>query len=277
MTLEPRNERLLGELELFLVATEENLRFFELHPFDVALREENRFDPLRLASHEFLELLCRLDEATFGPQGMPMPRWIFLDGGELTGGIVGLGRRAPELGRDVRELIRPADGYAGLVPLSMYIAIPSVERATWVGHNLASIAGRLSGGELRGLGRLTKSLALKLFRAETQVGASQWDSIALHVHTKLGPLEAITAWTPAHSKPWTLTYRARIDDASLRHLAGDPRGAVEAQEPELWLRSDDFDAMQELQERLELGQRLRVVGPPHALEEGVQRIPLARG
>lgn len=273
--LAPANPRLLERLELFVVATAGNARHFDPSPFGVPLAAEHRFDPLRGGAVPFLDLLCRLDELCFGPAGMAMPRWIFLDGGELSGGIAGLGRRTATASPAERALLRPAADYAGLLPLAMYIAIPTFEPGTWFGHNLASLAPQLPDEGLGGLGSLTKALALKLFRARAQIGAAQWGSPAMRIHTRLGPLEILTAWTPAHTRPSTLTYRARVDDAALRHLARDPRGAVSTPAPALWLESDDEGAMQRLQDRVEAGERLWVGGPPRSDASGPPRLPIA--
>ncbi|MBW2271186.1 MAG: hypothetical protein JRH16_21760 [Deltaproteobacteria bacterium] len=285
MSLRPRNEHLLESLTPFLVARVENRARFELRPFDLVFEDVHCFDPLRTDAARFLDLLCHLDVVAFGAHGMAMPRWIFFDGGELSGGIVGFGRRALALTHEARALLHVPDGYRGLVPLSMFIAIPTFDRSTWVGHNLASLAGRVAGEDLRGLGGLTKAVALKTFRSRSQIGVAQWNNVAMHVHTRMGPLRVLTAWTPAHTKPWTVTYRADVDDAALRHLARDPEGALRhlARDPEgriatpateLWLDSRDHSAMRALQQRIESGERFHIVGRPEPLEGGGQRLPL---
>lgn len=275
MSLTPANPWLLHHLQPFLVATGDNAARFDMRPFDVALEPELAFDPLRLASAPFLDRLCALDAAAFGPEGMPMPRWVFLDGGELTGGVVGLAGQAQELPQSWRKALSVPPGYGGPVPVSMYIAIPSAEPGTWIGHNLSSVAARVADSRLRGLGSLTKALALRVFGAEAQVGAAQWDSLALRVHARLGALEVVSAWTPAHDKPWSVTYRAPIDERALLYLARDARGAVDYPAPTLWLRSDDHASMRELQARIEGGEHFRFAGRPERAQDGVQRIPLA--
>ena len=205
-----------------------------------------------------------------------MPRWVFYDAAELPGGIVGFGRRAGALPPRLAELLRVPPGYGGLVPLSMYIAIPTLAPGVWVGHNLASLREQAQGDALRGLGSLTKAVALKVFRATAQIGATQWDSRALRVHARLGALRLLTAWTPAHTYPATLTYQATIDDAALRRLAGEPGPAAACPEPELWIESGDHGAMEALQARIEAGERLCVAGLPVPSAPGRQRVPVAR-
>jgi len=275
LRLHPRNARLLEDLELFVVATAANRGRFDLRPFGLGLAEDARFDPLRRGATPFLDLLGRLDAATFGPAGMAMPRWVFYDCAELPGGIVGFGARGAGVSREARSLLGVPSGYRGLVPYSMYIAIPTLEPGAWVGHNLATVAGQVEGGALRGLGGLTKAVALKVFRATAQIGVTQWDSAALHVHTRMGPLELLTAWTPAHGEAASLTYRAAIDDAVLRYLARDPAGQVARPPPSLWIDSSDRAAIEALQDRIEAGERLAVVGPPSVIAPGRQRVPIA--
>jgi hypothetical protein len=208
---------------------------------------------------------------------MAMPRWILLDGAGLSGAIIGLAAPAEQAAAPVLELLGLTPRDTGLVPYSMYIAIPSFERDTWVGHNLASLAVRRPEGEdLRGLGGLTKAIALRALRARCQLGAAQWDSIALHVHARLGPLRLLTAWTPAHTKPWTFTYAADIDETRLRHLARDPAGRVPLPRPERWLRTDDHRGIQALQREIEGGASWCIAGPPAAEEGAPASVPLAR-
>src|SRR5206468_3482104 len=129
--------------------------------------------------------------------------------------------------------------YEGLVPFSMFIAIPTFEPGVWMAHNLASAAGLIGGGVYAGLGGLTKALGLGAFRAAAQIGATQWDSHALYVHARLGALELLTAWTPAHGEAWTLTYRALCGERALLSLAGDPSVELSRAAPDLWIEGRD--------------------------------------
>lgn len=277
MTLRPDNARLLPELTPFVVATAASRAHFDLRPFGLEFPPDGIIDPLRREASIFLDLLSILDAATFGPEGMPMPRWVFYDAAELPGGIVGFGCRAGALSPPLVEIFKVPPSYGGLVPLSMYIAIPTLSPGVWVGHNLASLREQLPGEPLRGLGRVTKAVALKVFRAAGQIGVTQWDSRALGVHTRMGPLRLLTAWTPAHTYPASLTYQVDLDDASLLRLAGDPAAPpARLPAPELWIRSDDHPAMEALQARIEAGERLCVAGLPERLDEGRQRVPIAR-
>ena len=274
MTLQPANPDLL-RLTPYVVATRDNRAVFDLSPFGLTIRDEHCIDPLRVGSTTFLDILKRVDEVTFGPEGMPMPRWVFFDGAELPGGIVGFGVPVDALSDATRELLTVPDHYEGLVPFSMFIAIPTFESGVWMAHNLSSVAGVLRQANLRGLGSLTKAVGLKVFRAAAQVGATQWNSFALRVHVRLGPLSLLTAWTPAHSEPWTLTYRVELTDSGLRNLARDISGKVAYPTVEDWLDSDDHSKMQKIQAQIEDGAPVRVAGTPQQVAPERYRTPLS--
>ena len=173
-----RNPRLLDEFTPYLVATPFNLPALDRAPFGVPVPPENIIDPLKLESEVFLRLLHRLDGLTFGPEGMPMPRWVFFDCSEMPGAIYGLARPAATLWPKARELFKVPHDYDGLVPVSMYVAIPMHRPGIWFGHNLSSLApvferAGVTDTDLRGLGSLTKGLALKCFGVQEFWGATQ--------------------------------------------------------------------------------------------------------
>lgn len=267
----------LLRLRPYVVATPDNRGAFDLQPFGLTVDEADCINPLRMSAAPFLELLKRVDEATFGPEGMPMPRWVFFDGAELPGGIVGFGAPEDSLDRATKAALEVPPDYRGLVPLSIFIAVPTFEPGVWMAHNLCSMAGIVRQFNLRGLGSLTKAVGLKVFRAVAQVGATQWDSPALKIHTRLGPLALLTAWTPAHSEPWSLTYRVELSDAGLRHLARDADGRIPQPYINGWIRSDDHDEMRRLQAEIEGGAAISVADRPQAGEGGGVRIPLSFG
>jgi hypothetical protein len=271
------NDDALRRLEPYLVAAPWHADRFERSPFGLRIPEENLFDPTRAGWSGFLDRLCTLDALTFGPEGMPMPRWLFYDASAIPGGIFGFSIRAERLTREQR-LRLSLDGHAtGPVPLSMYIAIPVRPPHTWYGHNLASLNRVFPELSLRGLATITKSVALRCFRCREQIGATQWDSEALRVHTKLGPLELLTAWTPAHADPATLTYRVRIDETGLRAAAGDLSAVrPERPRPDLTIAAGDEPALRALQARIEAGERFAICGPPSDDDAGVRLVPVTR-
>ena len=274
-----RNPKLLDELVPYLVATPFNLPLLDPAPFGIAKAEV--IDPLRLESETFLTLLHRLDGLTFGPEGMPMPRWVFFDCSEMPGAIYGLARSAKTLWPRARALFKVPDGYDGLVPVSMYVAIPMHRRGMWFGHNLSSLAPvfareKATDVDLRGLGSLTKGLALQSFGVQEFWGATQWLSKALYIHAKFGPLDLQTAYTPAHSEHETLTYGFRVTPESLRASMGDPTVQLRRPEPEFWIDGHDVAAMVALQDRIEAGERFVIPSAPRARGEASGVVPIAR-
>jgi hypothetical protein len=272
-----RNDAALARLEPYLVAPPWHRAFFDPAPFGLAVPDGNVIDPTRTGSSVFLDRLMTLDRLTFGPEGMPMPRWIFYEGSEMTGGIFGFACRAESLSRDLAARLDLAPGDAGLFPLSMYIAIPARPPGTWFGHNLASLNRVLPELALRGLASMTKAVALVAYRCRRQVGATQWDSAALHIHTRFGPLELLSAWTPAHADPATLTYAVDLTETRLRHALGDPEAALDVPPPDFHVTAGDEPAMRRLQARVEAGERFVVAGPPRRDPDGGPvSVPVAR-
>ncbi len=258
--LTTRNDGLFEQLSTYVVTTRPNRRGLELSPFGVDTRWI--IDPQRLSSAVFLELLQVLDGLTFGPEGMPMDKWVFYNCAELPGFIYGFATEAAAMTATEREMMRVPMSYEGPVPFSMYIAIPMHERGWWFGHNLASLNRTFPHRGLQGMGTITKAVALKAYRVERFFGATQWMSKALYIHTRFGPLELHTAYTPAHSLPETLTYGFDVDDDVIRYAAGDPDVTVHYPEPDMRLDGSDAVAMQTMQARIEAGERFDLVGPP---------------
>ncbi|WP_428265356.1 hypothetical protein [Haliangium sp.] len=273
--LRTRNDAVLTEMAPFVVALPQHAAMLDTRPFGLEIAAGHVFDPTRMSSERFLRRLQTLDRLTFGPAGMPMPRWVFYNCAELPGAIFGFGRPAESLPASVREALELSPDEAGLVPFSMYIAIPVEPPHTWVGHNLASLNPVFPNLGMKGLASITKALGLKVFRCRTQLGATQWSSQALHIHVRFGPLALRTAWTPAHSEPNTLTYLVHLDDEALRHACGDPSATLAYPAPTLEIAADDHGAMQELQRRVEAGERFAVVGPPRRHGQ-IARVPIAR-
>ena len=274
-----RNAALLTEFVPYLVATPFNLPHLDLAPFGV--QQAQVINPLRLESETFLRLLHRLDGLTFGPEGMPMPRWVFFDCSEMPGAIYGLARPASQLWPRARELFKVPDGYEGLVPVSMYVAIPMHRTGMWFGHNLSSLAPvfrshDVTDLDLAGLGSLTKGLALKCFGVREFWGATQWLSKALHIHVKFGPLELQTAYTPAHSEHETLTYGFAVTDENLRASMGDRSVHLQRPQPDTWLDGHDVAGMIALQDRIEAGGHYVIPQAPRTTATGGVEVPITR-
>jgi hypothetical protein len=273
--LHTRNNDIITGMTPFMVATRKHQELLDLCPYGLEIPAENLIDPTHSKWERFLLLLQTLDQLTFGPEGMPMPRWVFYDCAELPGAIFGFARQIEDLSGPVREALGLHPGETGLMPFSMYIAIPIRPPRVWFGHNLASLNPTFPALGLRGLASITKSLGLKAFRCEQQIGATQWDSDALHIHTRFGPLDLLSAWTPAHSEAATLTYRLNVTDDAIRQAYGDPEVNIPYPEADFEIEAGDEEAMQKLQHRIEAGEEFVVAGPPRRHGRH-RRVPIAK-
>lgn len=264
---------LLERLEPFVVAPRWRFETLDLTPFGSTIGEHARFDILRRSSAPFVDRLVRLDRLTFGATGMPMPEWLFVDASAMPGAIVGLGLRGRDLPPETLDRLCYPCGPDELAPLSMYIAVPAQRGDVWYGHNLASLNREAPELSLRGLGGVTKALGLRVMRCREQLGATQWSSAAISVHTRFGPLELLTAWTPAHANPATLTYRLRLTDQGMRDVLAGIRRPTPADGVFL-VNSHDRQGLLDLEHRLEHGENLAVVGPPEHDETGAALVPV---
>ena len=266
---------IVSELTPFVVVPEMGQSRLDFSPFGLTVPMRYRIDPLRIDNAQFCHQLQQLDGRTFGPEGMPMDRWVFFDCCYMPGAIFGFGRPIESISDHAREVLGVPDDYQGLVPYSMYIAIPMANAGSWMGHNLASISPLLPEEELKGLGTITKALGLRCFGTKIFFGATQWASRALWVHQKFGPLAIHTAYTPAHSEAQTLTYGFDVTEAALLGAIGDPDVTIERPVPDLWIQAGDVTAMVELQNRIESGESFVVPCAPERNDDGV-RVPVTK-
>jgi len=243
-------------------------------PFGLEIAPALRFDPLQLRSGPFLHMLQRLDELTFGPVGMTMPRWVFYDCAEVPGGIFGFARPAGEVPEWVRRALDVADDYDGPVPTSMYVAIPMLEPGCWHTYTLCSLNQVAPGSAPAGVNLLTEGVALSIFHIETAYGVTQWRSPKLGVHARFGPLELVTAWTPAHSDPNTLTFRFAVTAERIdRALMSDDPPLADHAEHVRWIDCDERDELRALQAQLEAGRRFLIADGP-TITGSFTRVPI---
>ncbi len=270
-----RFRRILDTCQPYLVASSQGCaNTADTLPLGLKIADELRFDPHRVKSGPFLHILQRLDDLTFGPVGMPMPRWVFYDCAEVPGGIFGFAREAAEVPLWARRALHVDDDYRGPLPLSMYVAIPMIEPGCWHTYTLCSLNLVSPGAGPVGLGLLTAGCALEVFGIETAVGVAQWRSPKLSVHARFGPLDLVTAWTPAHSDPTTLTFRYPVSTARIeRALAADDPCLYDDGGEYRWLDCDEHDDLRRLQEQIESGRCFQVIGGP-VTSGSYTRIPI---
>jgi hypothetical protein len=200
--MKTKYHNLLQNLEPFIVSHPNSIQKFNLEYMGVKVRAENCINPLLVSSKRFIDKILKLDELCFGGVGMGMPKWVFFDCAVMPGFVIGFGVNTKILNDKDRVLLGVSDNE--FTPLSMYIAIPNIHNG-WFGHNLSSINRKMD-YDCSGLGLLTKFYALGVGRIKNILGATQWNSAALSLHLKLGPLKILSSYTPAHSNVETICY-----------------------------------------------------------------------
>ncbi len=261
LELAPGCRAVLDTCEPFLISYPGNWPALDLAPYGVRIAKERMYTATALASRDVVDGLHRLDAATFGDQEMLMPRWVLFDCGEFPGIVFGFGRTANRLPAKARAHYRVEgkDKDGVFVPLSMWVAIRCAEEGAWFGHNLSSANVVLDKGDaIAGLATITKVVGVKLTRATKQYGATQWDSSSIGLHLRLGDMELLSAFTPAHTHPETFAYRIDVDDAVLTRslLAGWRASTAVGQRI---LAADDPAGIRTLHEDLERGARWTLV------------------
>ena len=258
--------------EPFVVARPEVVEALDTKPLGVPIPPQNIFNPQHLSSSSFLSLAKSLDSMTYGPLGLRMPDWVFYDCAVMPGAIVGFGRRAQKLEPWLRAGMAISDSYEGLVPVSLFIAIPTPGRERWIGYTLCSINEVAAGGAPEGLWRLTLAMGTASLRIDQMRSTTRWRSPGFGIYGSMGPLELVTAWTPAHDVPETVTFDLETDAAARARLL-DTSSVVRVT-PHRMLNADNTEEMRALQHEIEAGRRWAIVGPAE-IKGARTRVPLA--
>jgi hypothetical protein len=169
-------------------------------------------DPFHLKELEFSDLILDIEGRAFQGANMAMPRWVFYDCAIMPGIVCGFAQRTSTLSPAVKTAIgRHIEGE--WTPLSLFICIPTVQHNAWLAHNLSSINSLLLREDrYYGLGFLSKAFGLWYCNVPNLFGMTQWESPAMKLHCNYGNLEILTAFTPVHSHPRTVTYNCDVDD-----------------------------------------------------------------
>ncbi len=184
------------------------------HQFDWFDHNYLMLDPLKVSSADFGHAIMRIDASAFKKQNMVTPPWVFYDCGVLPGIIVGYAIRTEKLPLYARKELS-ADIGTEWTPISMFIAIPSVQDGTWMAHNLASINAILKEQDkFHFLGFYTKAFGLWYANIERLYGVTQWHSPALKLHPNFGEFQLITTYTPLHDYSNSVTYCCIVNSKS---------------------------------------------------------------
>lgn len=169
-------------------------------------------NPLLMDEVEFGNQILELEARAFGPANMAMPRWVFYDCAITPGFVAGFAIRRKALPKHLEskfEFLRDHEW----VPLSLFIIIPTMsEDGEWVAHNLCTVNSLLPKEDrFYGMGFLSKAFGLWYANVNICCGFTQWGNPAIRLHSYYGPFEILTAYTPIHSYPRTLTYRVNLE------------------------------------------------------------------
>lgn len=270
-------ERAFSNCRPYLLATRQVAPLLEYAPLGVDIRHNGLLlDPQRRINEPFLHLLQKLDQLAFGTLGMHMPKWVFYDCGVMPSAVFGFCGPASSLEPWVRRTLEiPAD-YDGPVPLSLFIAIPTLEDGAWFTHTLCSLSQVCTGAAPEGLVMLSLALGVRIIRARTLYGTTQWRSERLRTFASFGPLQLVTAYTPAHSVRRTMTWRLKLRRFLVEAAVIKPGTSPAAPPATHMLDVDDTDALIALQRDIEAGTQCSIVGPP-VIHGSIVQVPLRKG
>ncbi|MEM9489156.1 MAG: hypothetical protein AAGC55_08425, partial [Myxococcota bacterium] len=147
------------------------------------------------------------------------------------------------------------------------------EPGSWHTYTLCSLNHVAPGAGPAGLGLVTEAVGLQVFGIRTAYAVTQWRSPKLAIHARFGPLELITAWTPAHSDPTTLTFTITVDSERIERALLLDRIDLPEDGELRWIDCDELDQLRELQAQLETGRRFQIVGAP-MITGSYTRVPI---
>jgi hypothetical protein len=200
----------------------------DIRPF-VYMRNENRpktpgrvhefefpkniefINPTSVDTADFATMLLGLENTAFKSIGLTLPRWALYDCSIMPGLICGFAHRTSKLPEAIRRVMPVIDAFEW-TPLSLFICLPTNQKDHWVACNLCSVNSLLpKSNSYSCLGFLSKAFGLWYCNIEHLYGITQWKNQALTVHTNYGLFQLVTAFTPVHNIPQTLTYLVEVD------------------------------------------------------------------
>lgn len=259
MNIDVKYQNILNEAEPYLLGNPKAFDKYNLSVFGKEFKEENLKNCLAVKNSNFFSLVHRMDSLTFGHQGMGMDKWVFFDCSAMPAGIFGFGipkEKAPE---DFLQMLAVEEDYEGLIPISMYMAIPTSDRGRWFGHNLSSLNSFL-GQKYPGLGLLTKAFACRVFGIHMCYGATQWGSSALEIHTQLANMQLKAAHLPAHTHPNSLCYLSDYSEKNILNALSGKKRSLE--DYDLLLNAEDIERQKKLHQDIERGLKVEIGGRP---------------
>lgn len=234
---------------------------WERLPSEARGQVQRYIDPLRVESGAFADLIEAMDGVVYRERGLSMPRWAYYDCVELPGLLAGFASPARTLTRALQRALGVEATPERLVPVSFYAAVPMLGARRWLGHSLTVLGDQDPATQDLWRAR-TLALAVGLLPADEITGIAQWAAASLSLQAKLGPLELLSTWTPAHSDPTTCVFRFPTRDARFTPIHLE-RALVPGERPVTGARVDVRapGEAERLQDAIEAGRRLTL----HAL------------
>lgn len=251
----------LSKIKPYVFSFKKNFQYFDLNPLDTKIESQHQYDCSQTKSEDFFNLILKVDQLAFGEQDMGMDRWVLYDCSAMPGAIFGFGINPSEVPENLKQKMQIPEDYTGLIPISMYITIPTVEPGHWFGHNLSSLNNDL-GGVYPGLGLLTKALGLVSLKITKQYGATQWNNPAINIHSQLSPLNLISSYTPIHTHKFTFSYYAEYSIQSIINALSGKKREIEDKLIKFELDGSDHTKIIELQKKIEFGENFTIAARP---------------
>ncbi len=180
---------------------------------------------------------------------MATPRWALYDCAELPGAVLGLCARHDALPARVASALGAKR--ADWLPLTFLMAVPSQLPGRWLVHSVCGLPEACEGEE-RDLRPATMRFAYPWLGARHVTSICQWQGDRLALHARWGALELDAAWLPSHDHPASCVFHYEPRATRERVGARLPPAAF-------GVDPTDCGQLQQLQEQIERGVRLRLV------------------
>jgi len=254
----------------YAMGWKDNIKSLKQKPFGIELLQ---IDVSKSENKKFFELYLVANGLAFGGKDMGMPAWVALDCVALPTTSIGLALPAEKLSEKLKKEFELEAGYEGLVPITMYNALPAYHnKKTFINFTICSL---MPNG---GLGKLTTALAIEAYDADTIKSIIQYDSYAIKLHSKLGNLSVESAQVPVHTMgEMTLVYTVDVKNKEALYtnmcMACDTEKVKK--KATFLLDPNDLKTKQAMQQNIEKGKVKYTILKPGLIEcEGKMLVPI---
>ena len=192
---------------------------------------------------------------------LSMPQWVYIDYVLLQTACVGFMVEKSKVPNQVLAQF-DADPLVCLddlnyVPVSGQTAGLTVDKETWQGCSLFSLAKHFPGLKSLGLATYTRALALEAYRAKKFRGITQYDNMAVSIHGKTAQeffIRQAIVWL--HPRTHMTFIYEQIPNYDLANLKNR-----EDEEYTFLMSAYDFEAKKRIEEGLRNGKNYKIVPP----------------